>query len=193
VRRTKLSRSPRVLALSGLAGLALIATGCGNLVHNEATAENNGVYVNAGPITYQLQVSRELNQYATEDSQYLAGVPTAARKLGSNQLWYGVFLWAYNQTKMPQTTTGKFMIEDTQGHRYFPIPISRTLNPYVWAAQTLPPKAIQPLQDTTASFGPTQGELLLFKLDTSVYDNRPLTLEILGPSRKVWGTISLDL
>jgi hypothetical protein len=44
-----------------------------------------------------------------------------------------------------------------------------------------------------ASFGPTQGGLLLFKLDTSVYDNRPLTLEIRGPSGRVWGTISLDL
>jgi hypothetical protein len=35
--------------------------------------------------------------------------------------------------------------------------------------------------------------LLLFKLNTSVYDNRPLILEILGPTRRVWGTISLDL
>ena len=43
------------------------------------------------------------------------------------------------------------------------------------------------------SFGPTQGALLLFKLDTSVYDNRPLTLEIRGPGRQLWGSISLDL
>ena len=33
------------------------------------------MYVDAGPITYQLQISRQLNQYATEDSQYLAGLP----------------------------------------------------------------------------------------------------------------------
>jgi hypothetical protein len=193
VRPAKLSRPPRLLGLCGLAVLALGATGCGSLVHHEALAENNGVYVNAGPITYQLQVSRELNQYATEDSQYLVGVPSAARTLGANQLWYGVFLWAVNQNKASAPTTGKFVIVDSEGHRYFPIPISRAVNPYVWAAQTLPPKAIQPLQDTTASFGPTQGSMLLFKLDTSVYDNRPLTLEILGPSRQVWGTISLDL
>ena len=189
----KLSRSSRTLGLAGLAVLALVATGCGNLVHHEAAQENNGVYVNAGPITYQLQISRELNQYATEDSQYLVGLPRTDRTLRANQLWYGVFLWAFNQNKVPAPTTGKFMIEDSQGHRYFPIPISHAVNPYIWTAQTLPPKAIQPLQDTTASFGPTQGSMLLFKLDTSAYDNRPLTLEILGPSRQVWGTISLDL
>ena len=52
---------------------------------------------------------------------------------------------------------------------------------------------VQPGPDTTASFGPTQGGLLLFKLPTTIYDNRPLTLEIRGPSGRVWGTISLDL
>ena len=39
-----------------------------------------------------------------------------------------------------------------------------------------------------------QGALLLFKINTSVYDNRPLTLQIRGgQSQKVWGSIALDL
>jgi hypothetical protein len=34
---------------------------------------------------------------------------------------------------------------------------------------------------------------LLFKLPTTVYDNRPLTLQILAPDGAVWGSITLDL
>jgi hypothetical protein len=173
--------------------LAVTAAGCKSKTHDEASAENNGVYVNAGPVTYQLQVSRALNQYATEDSQYLAGLPAGAASLGPNQLWYGVFLWAKNQQKVPEKTATNFVLIDTEGNHYYPVPLNRALNPYVWTSQTLNPGGIEPGPDTTASFGPTQGELLLFKLNTSVYDNRPLTLEILGPTRRVWGSISLDL
>lgn len=157
------------------------------------TANNDGVYVDAGPITYQLQVSRELNQYATEDSQYLKGLPAGGSSLSPNEEWYGVFLWAKNQTKRPEITSGNFDITDTQGNTYYPIALSPGSNPYAWTPQTLAPGAVEPGPDTAASFGPTQGGLLLFKLNTSVYANRPLTLEIRGPSKKVWGTISLDL
>jgi hypothetical protein len=168
--------------------------GCGKSNH-PPTSENDGVYITAGPITYQLQVSRELNQYATEDRQYLSGVPGSAASLTPTQEWYGVFLWAKNQTDKTQTPSTNFDIVDTQGKHYYPVAVNPQANPYVWTAQPLAPGAIEPGPDTTASFGPTQGALLLFKLDSSVYDNRPLTLEIRGPNptRKLWGTISLDL
>lgn len=178
-----------------LAALALAMPGlaaCGKSNH-PPTGENDGVYVDAGPVTYQLQISRELNQYATEDSQYMRGLPAGAGSLGAGQEWYGVFLWAKNQTKQPQTTSDNFDIVDTQGTHYYPVAVNPSLNPYVWTPQRLSPGGIEPGPDTTASFGPTQGGLLLFKLNTSVYDNRPLTLEIRGPSGRVWASISLDL
>lgn len=175
-----------------LLGLVLGLSACGKTNH-PPTAENNGVYVNAGPVTYQLQISRELNQYATEDRQYLTGVPAAQLSLSASQEWYGVFLWAKNQTQRPQVTASDFDIVDTQGKHYYPLALSQASNPYAWTSGSLAPGATQPGLDTAASFGPTQGELLLFKLDTSVYDNRPLNLEIRGPSRQLWGTISLDL
>ena len=185
--------SRRLSILAGAASLVVALGACGR-VNDPPTSENDGVYVEAGPITYQLQISRELNQYATEDSQYLKGLPPGAASLSPDQEWYGVFLWAKNQTKRPQATTDSFDIVDTEGNKYYPIPISPSLNPYAWTAQTLAPGATEPGPDTAASFGPTQGALLLFKLNTSVYDNRPLTLEIRGgPSQKLWGTISLDL
>jgi hypothetical protein len=188
------SRLRRLGTLACLLGAALGLSACGHSNH-PPTAENNGVYITAGPITYQLQVSRQLNQYATEDRQYITGLPTRQSPLGPAQLWYGVFLWAKNQTDHSQTTTTNFDIVDTEGSHYYPISVNAQTNPYAWTAQSLAPGAIEPAPDTTASFGPTQGSLLLFKLPASVYDNRPLTLEIRSPSanRKLWGTISLDL
>lgn len=174
-------------------GNAASGAGTGGGNGTDVGANNNGSYASAGNITYQLEVSRELNQYDTEDSQYLAGVPPADRSLKPDELWYGVFLWARNETSAPKTTTSSFDIVDTQGIRYYPVPLSASANPYAWTAQTLAPNGTEPALDTTASYGPTQGRLLLFKLNTSVYSNRPLTLEIYAAGQSKPTTISLDL
>jgi hypothetical protein len=175
--------------------LAVGLAACG---HKEAhptvaDANNNGGYVDAGPISYQLQVSRVLNQYGTEDSQYVKGLAPGTPPLTATQEWYGVFVWAKNQTSKPQTTTSNFEIVDTQGNKYLPIKLNTAENPYSWTSQTLQPLAVEPGPDTTASFGPTQGGLLLFKINTSAYANRPLTLYILGSSNQRLASISLDL
>ncbi len=176
-----------------LAPLLVGLAACGR-VGDPPTLENDGVYVQAGPITYQLQISRQLNQYSTEDSQYVKGVPPADSIRRPDQLWYGVFLWALNQTKRVQRTTDNFDIVDTEGTTYYPIPLNRALNPYAWTAQALAPRATEPEPGTTAFYGPTGGGLLLFKLNVTVYNNRPLTLEIRSPTNgKLWATISLDL
>lgn len=171
-----------------------LAGACGSHHPNFADANNNGSYVQAGPVTYQLQISRELNQYLPEDSGYVAGVPKSEASLAPDQEWYGVFLWAKNQTDQPQVTTDHFDIIDTQGNVYRPI---RAHNPYMWSSQTLAPGAVEPNPDTTAGFGPTGGAVLLFKIyasgNRSAYSNRPLTLEIRGSTGKVWAAISLDL
>ncbi len=177
-----------------LAATAPLLAACGDHHTNFADANNNGTYVKAGPVTYQLEVSRELNPYANEDSGYVTGVAKSQATLPPDQEWYGVFLWAKNQTKQPQVTTDNFDITDTQGDVYYPIKAS---NPYMWTSQMLAPGAIQPNPNTTAGFGPTEGRLVLFKIYSSgtksAYSNRPLTLEIRGPSNKVWATVSLDL
>ncbi len=174
-------------------GLGVAACGHKEAHPSVANANNNGGYVDAGPVTYQLQISRILNPYSTEDSQYVKGLPAATASLTATQSWYGVFLWAKNQTSKPQTTTDKFVVVDSQGTRYSPVKLDPSVNPFAWAAQTLAPQQIQPRPDSIASSGPTQGQLLLFKIDNSAYDNRPLTLEILGASNQKLATISLDL
>lgn len=158
-----------------------------------ASANNNGAYVDAGNITYQLQISRELNQYSAEDSAYVKGLPAGTAPPAPDEEWYGVFLWAKNQTNYPQTTTDNFELVDTQGDTYFPIRLDPNVNPFAWTAQRLPPQQTEPLPNTPASMGPTQGGLLLFKVNDSVYANRPLTLFILGPDNQRQASISLDL
>ncbi len=162
--------------------------------NHAADANNNGAYVQAGPLTYQLQISRQLNQYLREDSQYVRGLPAGTSPtLPPDELWYGVFLWAKNQTDRPQTTIDHFEIVDTQGHTYYPLQLNTALNPFAWTSETLRPGWVQPSPETIAGQGSTQGGLLLFKVNTSVYSNRPLTLYILGSSDQRLASISLDL
>jgi hypothetical protein len=163
-------------------------------IQNVADANNDGGYVDAGPITYQLQLSRELNQYGVEDSAYVKGLPSGvSTSLSATQLWYGVFLWATNQTNHNQTTSDNFEIVDTDGNTYFPVKLNPELNPFAWTSQTLRPRATEPGPNTVASEAPTQGGLLLFKVPTTVYANRPLTMYILGSNNQKLGSISLNL
>lgn len=193
MRARRLSAAVCAIAVGALAG------GCGFGLHDDHNADSNsqGIYVHAGPVTYQLQVSRELDPYSPEDSGYLAGLSKKEATLSPSQLWFGVFLWAKNETNRTQMTTNNFDIVDTEGHIYRPLHLSPSANPYIWYSMPLAPGATEPNGDTTAGYGPTGGRLLLFKLPAlgtlSVYNNRPLTLQIRGNTNKVWGTISLDL
>lgn len=173
-------------------GVLLVAglSACGQISH-PTQGDNEGLYIDAGPITYQVQLSRQLNQYSNEDSQYLRGESTSPPK--PDELWFAIFLWARNPTKSNQTTSDRFDIIDTQGNRYYPIPLSTQVNPFAWTAQTLGPDATQPAAGSLPFFSPTQGEELLFKLNESIYSNRPLTLEIYANGQSQPSKISLDL
>jgi hypothetical protein len=188
-----LARRLLILITALCLGIGLAACGHKQGHPSVADANNNGGYVDAGPLTYQLQISRVLNPYNTEDSQYLQGLPAGTAKPTPSQQWYGVFLWAKNQTHQAHYTSGNFVIIDTQGAKYYPVKLNPAVNPYAWTPQLLNPLQTQPGPDTTASFGPTQGQLVLFKISNSAYANRPLTLEILGASDEKLASVSLDL
>ncbi|HET9721088.1 MAG TPA: hypothetical protein VFP55_13490 [Solirubrobacteraceae bacterium] len=196
VNRAPRRRLRRALALAGAALVALSVSACGlagriNRPHAVAVAETNP-YAWAGPITFQVQISRQLNPYSTEDAQYLAGIPKA-QQIAGNQMWFGVFLWAKNQSGRPQMTNDQFAITDSAGDVYHPWPLNPQINPFAWAPQRLAADQTEPAPDTTASYGPTQGSLVLFRLSTAVYSNRPLTLDIFAPGQSKPTTITLDL
>ncbi|MBV9819576.1 MAG: hypothetical protein JOZ07_14680 [Solirubrobacterales bacterium] len=188
-------RARRLWIIACAAVLAVGLTACG---HKEAhptlaDANNNGGYIDAGPVTYQLEISRPLNPYSAEDSQYVKGLPSGTTAPSADEFWYGVFLWAKNQTHHDQTTIDNFEIVDTQGFAYYPIKVDPNVNAFAWTSQTIAPNQIQPGPSTVASDGPTQGGLLLFKLNNDAFSNRPLTLYLLGADNQRLGSISLNL
>lgn len=184
-------RRPRRLAvLAVLPVLALPLAACGRL-SDPTSADSEGVYVRAGAVTYQVQLSRQLNPSDSEDAGYLRGVKAPAPK--PDEEWFVIFLWAKNETHTNQTTTDSFSIVDTEGTQYHPVAVDPAVNQFAWTAQTLRPLGTEPAPGSAAYYGPTQGGELLFKLNDSVYSNRPLTLNIYAPGQKNPSTVSLDL
>jgi hypothetical protein len=180
--------------------LGIGVAGCGvehrtilkNVSQDELSAGGEP-YFDAGPITYQVQVSRALNPYDSVDAEYLAGV-SGAQDLSAQQFWYGVFLWAKNQTNRIVTTTDHFELQDSEGDIFQPVALNPSVNPYAWTAQSLSPDGIEPAGGTTAGDGNNGGGLILFKLSENVYSNRPLTLLIFAPGAiKPSSRVSLDL
>jgi hypothetical protein len=175
--------------------LALTLAACGHREAHPHFADTEGGYVDAGPLTYQVQLSRELNPFNIEDQVYLRGLPAGTPKPAPDQEWFAIFLWAKNQTHSSATTIDPtlFDIVDTQGTKYRPMVLDANLNPFAWTTQTLKPLGTEPAPESIASYGPTQGAELLFKINTSAYANRPLLLQIRDPSQQVLATVSVDL
>jgi hypothetical protein len=181
----------RLSALAGCAALVLGLSACGHKGAHPTYADTEGFYVDAGPITYQVQISRQLNQYATEDKSYLQGVTEAGPS--PDQAWFAVFLWAKNQTNHAAMTSDSFDLVDTQGIKYYPVQINSQINELAWTPQTLQPGETEPAPDSLASSAPTQGQELLFKIGNSAYSNRPLALEIYAKGQAKPSRVSLDL
>lgn len=193
-------KSPRKLAsLAAVAALALAVSGCGiehrtilTGVTQDQLSAGGEPYFNVGPVTYQVQVSRQLNPFDDDDVQYLGGIKNA-QSINAQQFWYGIFLWAKNQTSHNVTTAARFELEDSEGDIFQATKLNPSLNPYAWTSQTLAPDAIEPASYTTAAEGPDGGGLILFLLNENVYSNRPLTLLIYAPGSSKPSRVSLDL
>jgi hypothetical protein len=189
----------RLPLLLAVAALAVGVSGCGVEHRTNATgvsqdelSAGNEPYFDVGPVTYQVQVSRQLNPFDSADVQYLSGVQ-GAQDLPGTQFWYGVFLWAKNQSGGYRKTTDSFKLVDSAGNVFTPTVLNASVNPYAWTAQTLIPDGIEPQADSTASNGPNGGGLVLFKLPQTVYANRPLTLEMFAYGSTKPSKVSLDL
>src|ERR1700684_3729964 len=112
-------RKSSPLALAVLA----LALGAGGDSHTRITtgtyAGESGVnapYLDVGPLVYEVQLSRELNPYDSEDATYLEGLTPAQRILKPGQEWFGVFLQVYNQTSQTQLAATNLTISDTQNN-----------------------------------------------------------------------------
>src|SRR3954467_14378920 len=123
-------RRRSTIALVAAAGLAaggcgppppagLAAGGCGS-PDTRSVAETEGLYVDLGPLSYQVQISRYLNPGDTEDKAYLAGLPQGTAQAGRGEVGFGIFMRIKNYSDQPATPASDFTIEDTEGDKFEP-------------------------------------------------------------------------
>jgi len=178
-------RKSALIALVLLAATALAACGQSHSRVSTGTYAGesgaNAPYLNVGPLTYEVQLSRELNPFDTEDASYLQGLSPAQRTLAPGQEWFAVFLQVYNNNSQALPAAGDITIADTQGNSYTPI-LPDQSNQFAYRAGTVQANGRLPILDSIASAGATQGALLLFKIQIVSLDNRPLKLMIVDPT-----------
>src|SRR6476469_9033103 len=99
--------------------VAAFVAGCGDKEPIITKAETEGVYVDVGGLTYQVQLSRFLNPGDIEDHQYLMGLPAGIPKeLPGDEIWFGVWMRVKNYSGEPLTPTDTFTIVDTEGNEF---------------------------------------------------------------------------
>ncbi len=181
---SRLSRNSVLAALAVFAALALGACGESHTRVTTGTyagsSGKNAPYLNVGPLVYEVQISRELNPYDTEDSTYLAGLTPAQRQLHPGEEWFGVFMQVYNNTGLPHPVARDLTVTDTEGNVYYPI-LPDATNLFAYRAGYVAANNRVPAPDTVASEGPTQGAVLLYKIKVLSLSNRPLTLKVVDP------------
>ena len=169
----------RKLTIAAVAVLAALALGACGEAHTRVTtgtyageSGKNAPYLNVGPLVYEVQLSRQLNPTNTEDAAYLQGLTPTEAKLAPGEEWFAVFLQVYNTTPRHHLAATNLTITDTQNNTYTPIVPDQT-NPFAYRAGFVPAGARLPVPDSVPSFGPTQGALVLYKIQVASLDNRP--------------------
>jgi hypothetical protein len=182
---------PLLVAVLALAAVTVLAA-CGE--EKETTfGKTEGAYVTAGEIEYQVQISRQLNPALEEDAGYFGGVTESDKILEPDTDFFGVFIKAWNKTDEPHPTATNFEVRDTAGNIYKPLSVGPD-NALAYRPGVLEGGGQLPSAEDLASFGPTQGAMLLFKVAIPSFDNRPLVLVIRNPENpEEFAQVDLDV
>lgn len=170
----------RTLLLIATAVCAVMLSACGYKA-TVKSASSEAIYVDVGQLKYQVEFSRELNPYDTEDSAYLEGLSPASVALTPAQAWFGVFMLVINEHGHAYQAAYRYYMTDTAGDVYRPTPVTGQ-NPFAYHSVSIAPYQQLPLVGSVAALGPTSGGALLFKVPLTSFDNRPLVLHIVNPA-----------
>lgn len=189
----------RLISLKSFSFFALVAAAltlaaCGNKTNSIHSAETEGIYLNVGPMKYQVQISRQLNPAAIpEDRTFVQDIVPSEAKLAPDELWFAVFVRVENPTSQPQKPAPDYTIVDTEGNVYRPVSFGPG-NPFAYTTTPIPGKGVMPDPDSVAAqVGSIGGMELLFKLKRQSLDNRPLELQIKSFSPADEASGSLDV
>lgn len=171
-----------VLLLLALSALVSFTAGCGK---GEETDVAEGESLELGDMEFTVQITRFLNPSSPEDSTYLEGAPP----LKQGMQYLAVFMKVANNGDQPNVVPRPFRIVDTRGRIYNQVPVE---NDYALEPGTkIEADGAVPGAETAAANGPIKGSMILFIIDEDATENRPLRLEVPGPSGV--GTVELDL
>jgi hypothetical protein len=168
-----------------IAVLGVAAVGCGEEAEKDVV---EGEPLELGDLRFNVQLTRFLNANDREDSEYLSGqqVPPPAGKL-----YLGVFMEVENEGDEEARLPGVsgLSVVDTTGAAYPPTPSETDFA--LDLGGTIPAHDEIPAADTAAASGPVQGSIVIFLVEESASENRPLELEINYEGED--GTIELDI
>jgi hypothetical protein len=173
-------------AIAACLCLALVGgvAACGE---EEETHVVEGEPIELGHLRINVQITRFLNPALRDDSEYLLGQPPPP----TGEDYLAVFMEIENESDEPAELPGAEDIEitDTTGATYRPIPVR---SPFALPlGEEIPGGSEVPAADTAASSGPIQGSFVLFLVDESVSENRPLELQLEAGGEQ--GTVQLDI
>ena len=177
--------SSRSSLLALLAALALGA--CGDS-HTRVTTGTyagesgpNAPYLNVGPLIYEVQLSRELNPSTprTPPTCRASRRPSASSSPARSGSRCSCRSTTTPRSHLPAASEHHDQRHPGQHLHARSLPARPTSSPT--AAGCVPAKARLPAPDTVAADGPTQGALLLYKIQIVSLDNRPLELKIVDP------------
>jgi hypothetical protein len=181
--RVMRSRPVAIAALAALAALAVTLSACGS---EETTDVVEGEPADLGELEYNVQITRFLNPNDVEDAEYLVGQPEPE----PGRSYLGIFMTVINKNKDDAFPSAHgYTVVDTLGNEFEP---TDSESPYALdIGAEVPQESQLPIPDSTAATGPNQGALLLFLVDDTVSENRPLELEIDSPDGS--GVVELDI
>jgi hypothetical protein len=163
-------RLTRLALVAALLAGALTVAGCGE--DEEELDVIEGEPVELGELRYNVQITRFLNPNDPEDEAYLVGQPDAS----PDEEHLGVFMTIENESDSSVQLPDEMTVVDTRDNKYDP-----RESESVYALElgaTLEGGDELPAPDTPAATGPINGAMVLFLVNRSVTENRPIELEI---------------
>lgn len=188
-RSKRATRNRKLIALAGAALAALALAACGGsseLKETSGTYAGEGgagaPYLSIGPLVYQVQISRALNPYDTEDSAYLQGLSASQRELHPGEEFFAVFMQVTNETNQQHESAAEITVSDIEGNVYHPIEPDQS-NLFAYRPEAIvPAKSQLPTPSSIAYSSPINALMLLYKIKLESLEYRPLKVKIVSPT-----------
>ena len=179
------TRLAAVLAAVVAIAAGVLLSGCDTAPENaDQVIEGQGIKID--DLLFNVQITRELNPFDTEDKAYLVG----QKPLGPDEYYLGVFMRVQNEGDTSAQVPTDMSVVDTIGDTFKPLPSDSLFA--LKLGDTLHGGDQLPEGESVAANGPIQGSMVLFRIDSSAIQDRPLTLHITTPTGST-GEVELDI